>query len=158
MPPHHYWLSPPRAHAIHVLEHTNHYIFVAQVTNPLKATVRAPLFILLCCCLRPTLRPSLPTPTLYKFSTIHSPPLLLFFCITVGRTDSGNRSKTEIAEPISPCCTLLTVISDLHSAFSVTLKGKNVPTSDTVHGCRSGHCVQAVSSQQFTLRVASGVV
>lgn len=102
VPPHDFWLSPPRAYATHVLEHTKHYIFVAQVTNLLKATVRAPLFLLLCCCRRPTLRPSPPTPTLYKFSTIHSPPLLLFFCITVSRTDSGNRTKTEIAEPVSP--------------------------------------------------------
>lgn len=39
MPPHHFRLSPPRSHATHVLEHTKHYIFVAQVTNPLKATL-----------------------------------------------------------------------------------------------------------------------
>ena len=80
MPPHDFWLFPPRAHATHVLEHTKHYIFVAQVTNPLKATVRAPLFLLLCCCRRPTLRPSPPYPhtvQVFDHSLPPSPPLLL---------------------------------------------------------------------------------
>ena len=62
VPPHLFWLSPPRSHATHVLTYTKHYIFTAQVTNPLKATVRASLFLLLCCCRRPTPPPPLLPP------------------------------------------------------------------------------------------------